>query len=200
MIHICVFSYFYIFKEAILFTHEDVFAPDIKVIKIPRLKSVDEYNDFILLTVYTPNSKGDLSRLNERTNKWDVLFKNYCDTLKEKKPLILCGDFNVIHTDKDIHQPEKHQGNIYAGYTYEERQRFTELIGSGYSDAFRMFNETSGNYTWWSYMHNARTKNIGWRLDYFLVDERVKEYITSSKILKEKMGSDHCPITLEVNI
>lgn len=162
--------------------------------------TVVEFNKFILLTVYTPNSKGDLSRLSERTDVWDIQFKEYCNQLKKQKPLILCGDFNVIHMDRDIHQPEKHQGNIYAGYTYQERQRFTELMSCGYTDAFRMFNDEAGHYTWWSYMHNARKKDIGWRLDYFLVDDALKPFINDSKILKEKMGSDHCPITLEINV
>ncbi len=159
-----------------------------------------EYNNFYLVTVYTPNSKGDLSRLKERTKDWDPLFKTYCNCLKLKKPVIICGDFNVIHQDIDIYQPEKHQGNIYAGYTIEERTTFTELLSSGYVDAFRKFNNNPGNYTWWSYMHNARTKNIGWRLDYFLVDTEIEKNIVDSTIESNILGSDHCPVSLSINV
>jgi len=159
-----------------------------------------EYSKFYLVTVYTPNSKGDLSRLSERTNEWDPLFKNYCNYLKNKKPVIICGDFNVIHQDNDIYQPEKHQGNIYAGYTMEERTSFTELLTSGYIDAFRKFNNNPGNYTWWSYMHNARSNNIGWRLDYFLVDISLEHKIIDSTIESNILGSDHCPISLQIDI
>lgn len=159
-----------------------------------------EYSSFYLVTVYTPNSKGDLSRLSERTNEWDPLFKLYCNNLNLYKSVIVCGDFNVIHQDIDIHQPEKHQGNIYAGYTHEERTTFTELLSSGYIDAFRKFNQEPNNYTWWSYMHNARTKNIGWRLDYFLVNKELEENIIDSTIEKQILGSDHCPITLNIDI
>ena len=157
-----------------------------------------EFETFQLVTVYTPNSKGDLSRLDERINIWDALFKIYCDELNQIKPLIICGDFNVIHQDIDIHKPEEHRGNIYAGFTDEERQSFTELLGYGYSDAFRMFNDKEGHYTWWSYMHGARNRNIGWRLDYFLVPDSLKKNTKSSEILKSVIGSDHCPITLNI--
>jgi exodeoxyribonuclease-3 len=165
-----------------------------------RITSV-EYNSFILVTVYTPNSKGDLSRLTERTTEWDPFFREYCNNLKiqHRKPIIICGDLNVIHQDIDIYQPEKHQGNIYAGYTMEERCSFTQLLSSGYIDAFRKFNTDPGNYTWWSYMHNARDKNIGWRLDYFLVDNEIEKNISNSTIENQIFGSDHCPITLSLN-
>ena len=159
-----------------------------------------EYSEFYLITVYTPNSKGDLSRLNERTTEWDPLFQTYCNFLKNQKPVIICGDLNVIHQEIDIHQPEKHQGNIYAGYTIEERTTFTQLLSSGYFDAFRKFNQEPNNYTWWSYMHNARTKNIGWRLDYFLVDSRFFSNTKDSTIEKDILGSDHCPISLNIII
>jgi len=159
-----------------------------------------EYTNFFLVTVYTPNSKGDLSRLQERTEEWDNLFKNYCNGLKFKKPVIICGDLNVIHQDIDIYQPEKHQGNIYAGYTIEERTTFTQLLSSGYIDAFRKFNNNPGNYTWWSYMHGARDRNIGWRLDYFLVDTSIEQCIVNSTIESNILGSDHCPIALHINI
>ena len=162
-----------------------------------RISAV-EYNDFYLVTVYTPNSKGDLSRLPERTNEWDPLFKTFCNNLKCMKAVIICGDFNVIHQDVDIYQPEKHRGNIYAGYTLEERTEFTKLLSSGYVDAFRKFNTEPGNYTWWSYMHGARDRNVGWRLDYFLVDISLEENIISSTIEKQILGSDHCPITLYI--
>ena len=157
-----------------------------------------EFSNFYLVTVYTPNSKGDLSRLSERTTEWDPLFRDYCNSFKCIKPVIICGDLNVIHQDIDIYQPEKHQGNIYAGYTFEERSEFTQLLSSGYIDAFRKFNNNPSNYTWWSYVHNARTKNIGWRLDYFLVDESLQKDVIDSSIESHIMGSDHCPITLNI--
>lgn len=160
--------------------------------------TVVEFNDYFLVTVYTPNSKADLSRLVERVQVWDMLFREYCNQLKETKPVVICGDLNVIHQDIDIHQPEKHPGNVYAGFTNEERASFTQLLSCGYVDAFRLFNNEPCNYTWWSYMHNARKKNIGWRLDYFLVSTKLKCKIINSEIMNDIYGSDHCPISLEL--
>jgi exodeoxyribonuclease-3 len=159
-----------------------------------------EFKEFILVTVYTPNSKGDLSRLTDRTTQWDPLFRDYCNDLKTHKPVVICGDLNVIHQDIDIYQPENHQGNIYAGYTVEERSSFQALLDSGYEDAFRLFNNKPGQYTWWSYLHNARSKNIGWRLDYFLIDSRIVQCCNNSSILNKVLGSDHCPITLFLDL
>lgn len=158
-----------------------------------------EYPDFILITVYTPNSKGDLSRLPERVSQWDPLFRDYCNDLRSFKPVVVCGDLNVIHEDIDIYQPEKHKGNVYPGYTVQERSEFRKFLHTGFLDAFRMFNKDPHNYTWWSYMHKAREKNIGWRLDYFLLDTNLAHMCTSSTIEKNIMGSDHCPITLTIN-
>ena len=162
--------------------------------------TIAEFENFILLTVYTPNAKADLTRLEYRVNEWDMLFREYCNQLNVIKPLIMCGDFNVIHQDIDIHQPEKHPGNIYAGFTNEERSSFTQLLSCGYIDAFRLFSNEPCNYTWWSYMHNARKKNVGWRLDYFLVSNIFKTKIINSEILNEIYGSDHCPISLNINV
>jgi len=159
-----------------------------------------EFPEFFLITVYTPNSKQDLSRLAERTNEWDPLFRDYCNSFKSSKPVIICGDLNVIHQEIDIYQPEKHKGNVYAGYTTQERDSFGCLLSSGYIDAFRKFNKEPHNYSWWSYMNNAREKNIGWRLDYFLVDTTIESLCTKSDICKDILGSDHCPITLDIDI
>lgn len=158
-----------------------------------------EYEEMYLVTVYTPNSKGDLSRLEERTKKWDTQFREYCNNLKEVKPVVICGDLNVIHQEIDINCPEKHLGNKYAGYTMEERAEFTKLLSCGYFDAFRKFNKSAGNYTWWSYISNARQNNVGWRLDYFVVDDLLNMNCTNSTIERDIMGSDHCPITLTLN-
>jgi len=158
-----------------------------------------EFDKYILLTVYTPNSKADLSRLDERVNDWDVKFCSYCDYLKSIKPLIICGDLNVCHKDIDIYEPEKHRSNVYAGFTNEERTSFSRIIEQGYFDAFREFHNEGNNFTWWSYYKDCRTRNIGWRLDYFLVDNLLKQYCTNSIINKEIYGSDHCPISCNFN-
>ena len=154
-----------------------------------------EFKDFYLVNTYVPNVKRDLSRLNYRM-VWEDDFKKYLKKLEKNKPVIVCGDFNVAHTEMDIKNAKANRGN--AGFTDEEREKFTELLNSGFTDTYRYFNpnKTDG-YSWWSYMGKAREKNIGWRLDYFLVSNKFIDNIKKSEILSEVFGSDHCPILLE---
>ena len=156
-----------------------------------------ELQDFYLVTVYTPNSKRDLSRLNYRQKEWDVDFLTYLKELEKIKPIIFCGDLNVAHKEIDLKNPKTNKRN--AGFTNEERQGFDNYIKAGFIDTFRMFNSDEGHYTWWSYMFSARAKNIGWRIDYFCVSQIIKEKVKKSIILPETMGSDHAPILIEIN-
>ena len=155
-----------------------------------------EYPEFYLVNVYVPNVKRDLSRLEERM-KWENLFKEYLLKLNEKKPVITCGDFNVAHEEIDLKNPKSNIGN--AGFTYEERGKMTELQAAGFIDTFRYYNkDVTDAYTWWSYMSDARARNIGWRIDYFLVSERFINKVTNTMIYKDVYGSDHCPIGIEI--
>ena len=155
-----------------------------------------ELKNYYLVTVYTPNSKRDLSRLSYREKEWDVDFLKYIKEKEKKKPVIFCGDLNVAHKEIDLKNPKTNKRN--AGFTEEERRGFDNYIESGFVDTFRMFNNEAGHYTWWGYMFNARTKNIGWRIDYFCVSQKIKTKIKKSIILPEVMGSDHAPILIEV--
>jgi exodeoxyribonuclease-3 len=155
-----------------------------------------ELNNYYLITVYTPNSKRDLSRLNYRNKEWDVDFLNYLKKLEKKKPVVFCGDLNVAHNEIDLKNPKTNKKN--AGFTLEEREGFNNLVDSGFVDTFRMFNSEEGHYTWWSYMFNARARNIGWRIDYFCASNIIKNKITKSIILPEVLGSDHAPILIEI--
>ena len=155
-----------------------------------------EFTNYYLITVYTPNSKRDLSRLDYRSKEWDKDFLKYLKKLDKVKPVIFCGDLNVAHKEIDLKNPKTNHKN--AGFTDEERQGFTNYINSGFVDTFRNFNKEEGHYTWWSYMFQARKKDIGWRIDYFCVSERLMNRVTNSKILKSILGSDHCPVMLEV--
>lgn len=155
-----------------------------------------EYPEFYLVNVYVPNVKRDLSRLDERM-KWEDLFKEYLLKLNEKKPVITCGDFNVAHEEIDLKNPKSNIGN--AGFTYEERGKMTELQAAGFIDTFRYYNkDVTDAYTWWSYMFDARAKNIGWRIDYFLVSERFIDKVINTMIYKDIYGSDHCPVGIEI--
>ena len=155
-----------------------------------------EFDKFYMVNVYTPNSQRELTRLEYR-QKWEDDFRNYLKKLDSKKPVIVCGDLNVAHKEIDLKNPKTNRGN--AGFTDEEREKFTMLLESGFVDSFRyLYPDKENEYTWWSYMMKAREKNIGWRIDYFIVSERVKDKIKDAKILSEVMGSDHCPVTLEI--
>ena len=155
-----------------------------------------EFDKFYLINVYVPNVKRDLSRLDYRM-VWEDDFKSYLKTLEEKKNVIVCGDFNVAHTEQDIKNAKANIGN--AGFTYEERGKFNELLNSGFTDTFRHFYpEKEGCYSWWSYMFHARENNVGWRIDYFLVDNEHVDKVKSASIYSETLGSDHCPIGIEI--
>ena len=153
-----------------------------------------EYEKFILVTVYTPNAQRELTRLEYRM-AFEDCFRAYLTELRGKKPVIVCGDMNVAHRPIDLKNPKPNIGN--AGFTYEERGKFSELLASGFIDTFRHFYpEQEGAYSWWSYMYHARENNAGWRIDYFLADERLEDMLVDSRILAEVQGSDHCPVEL----
>lgn len=156
-----------------------------------------EFEDYYLVNEYVPNVKRELTRLDYRM-VWEDDFRRYLKKLEEKKPVIVCGDFNVAHTEMDIKNAKSNIGN--AGFTYEERGKFTELLAAGFIDTFRYKNpDVSDRYTWWSFMNNARGRNIGWRIDYFVVSEALKDRITDTIIYDEVLGSDHCPIGLVID-
>lgn len=155
-----------------------------------------EYNNFYLVTVYTPNVKRDLSRLDYRM-KWEDVFKNYLKTLELNKPVIMCGDLNVAHEEIDIKNAKANIGN--AGFTYEERGKFSELLNDGFIDTFRyLYPDKKDAYSWWSYIGKARINNVGWRIDYFLVSDALKNKINNAYIYSDVSGSDHCPIGLDI--
>lgn len=156
-----------------------------------------DYDSWYLVNVYTPNAKRGLTRLQYR-QKWDNDFLKYVNKLQEQKPVIFCGDLNVAHKEIDLANPKSNERN--PGFTIEERNGFDNLLAQGFIDTFREFNSKGGNYTWWSYMFNARAKNIGWRIDYFLTSNSLKRKLLSSCIMPEIPGSDHCPVKLEINI
>ena len=157
-----------------------------------------ELDSFFLITVYTPNSQDGLRRLEYRM-KWEDDFRAYLKKLEEKKPVIVCGDLNVAHREIDLKNPKTNRKN--AGFTDEERAKFTTLLDSGFTDTFRYFYpEQEGIYSWWSYRFKAREKNAGWRIDYFLASASLNEKLCSAKIHTEIFGSDHCPVELEVDL
>ena len=156
-----------------------------------------EFNDFYFITEYVPNVKRDLSRLDYRM-KWEDDFRAYLKKLECNKPVVVCGDFNVAHTEIDIKNAKANIGN--AGFTYEERGKFTELLSNGFVDTFRYFNKDLIKYSWWSYMGKSREKNIGWRIDYFVISENIINKASNAIIYDEIMGSDHCPIGLDIDL
>lgn len=157
-----------------------------------------EYENFYFVTCYTPNSKRELLRLDYRM-VWEDAFLNYIEGLKATKPVIFCGDLNVAHQEIDLKNPKTNRRN--AGFTDEERGCFTKLLDKGYIDTFRYFYpDMTGVYSWWSYMFKAREKNAGWRIDYFVVSENLKERLVDAKIHTEILGSDHCPVELEIDL
>ena len=157
-----------------------------------------EFEDFYHLTVYTPNSQSENARLDYRM-EWEDDFRDYVNELDKVKPVIITGDLNVAHNEIDLKNPSTNRRS--AGFTDEERGKMTELLASGYIDTFRYFYpEKTGAYSWWSYRFKAREKNAGWRIDYYIVSERLKERLVSADIHSDVMGSDHCPVELDINI
>ncbi len=155
-----------------------------------------EYENFFLVNCYTPNSGRGLPRLDYRKT-WDKLFLKYLKSLN--KPIILCGDLNVAHTEIDLANPKSNY-NKTAGYTQVEIDGFNILLQAGYIDTFRIFTKETGNYTYWGMWNNLRQRNVGWRIDYFLISKNIKSKVKSSKIMPEVLGSDHCPISMEINL
>ena len=156
-----------------------------------------EYENFYLLNVYTPNSQRELTRLDYRMT-WEDALRNYMMELDKVKPVIYCGDLNVAHEEIDLKNPKTN--HFSAGFTDEERGKFTELLASGFSDTFRSLYPDKIEYSWWSYMFQARQKNVGWRIDYFVVSNRILDKVKEAKIHTEIMGSDHCPVSIEIDI
>jgi exodeoxyribonuclease-3 len=157
-----------------------------------------EFKDFYVVTVYTPNSKDDLSRIPLRHKKWDPAFLEYIKQLDKKKPVIFCGDLNVAHTEDDLARPKENIGK--KGFTTEEREGIDQIIRQDFIDTFRLFTQGNGHYTWWSHFANARARNIGWRIDYIFVSKPLKQKVTKALIHPKVLGSDHCPIELEINL
>lgn len=154
-----------------------------------------EMEEYYLITVYTPNSQDELKRLDYRM-QWEEAFRTYMMELDKKKPVIVCGDLNVAHQEIDLKNPKTNRRN--AGFTDEERDKMTTLLNSGFTDTFRYLYPEQETYSWWSYRFKARERNTGWRIDYFLVSDRLKEQIKDAKIHTEIFGSDHCPVELEL--
>ena len=155
-----------------------------------------EYDGFFLVTCYTPNAQRELARLDHRL-KWDDAFRDYLIRLDAVKPVIICGDLNVAHQEIDLKNPASNRGN--AGFSDEERSSVSKLLSCGFTDSFRkLYPDTTGAYSWWSYMYHARANNAGWRIDYFLVSDRLAGNITATPIYSDVMGSDHCPVGLSL--
>ena len=157
-----------------------------------------EFNDYFFVTCYTPNAQRELARIDHRL-QWDEAFRNYLVQLDKIKPVVICGDLNVAHKEIDLKNPSANRGN--AGFSDEERESFEKLLECGFTDSFRHLHpDVTGAYTWWSYMFNARKNNAGWRIDYFLVSERISSKINAAPIYTEVLGSDHCPVGLEIDL
>jgi exodeoxyribonuclease III len=157
-----------------------------------------EFQTFWLVNVYTPNSKPDLSRLPLRDKQWDPAFLAYCLELEKDKPVIFCGDLNVAHTPDDLANPKANEGD--HGYTKEERAGVDKMIAAGYVDTFRLFTQGNGHYSWWSNFGNARARNVGWRIDYWFVSQKLASKVKAATIHPGIKGSDHCPVVLDINI
>lgn len=156
-----------------------------------------EFDGFFLVNVYTPNSKRELERLPYR-QRWDADFLKHVKSLEKKKPVILCGDLNVAHKEIDLARPKDNRRN--AGFTDEERVGFDNIVNADFIDSFRVFNKEPGNYTWWSYFNRARDRNIGWRIDYFCLSKSLKPSLKKASILPDVQGSDHCPISIDIEL
>lgn len=159
---------------------------------------VAEFKDFFLVNVYTPNSKPDLSRLDLRHKTWDPKFLNLLKDLEMKKPVITCGDFNAAHQNIDLARPDANHKN--AGFTDEEREGISNILASGFIDTFRFLHPNSERYTWWSHWGNARANNVGWRIDYFFISATLRKKLVGAEIYESVFGSDHCPISIELNL
>jgi exodeoxyribonuclease-3 len=157
-----------------------------------------EYDKFYLVTVYTPNAKDDLSRIPLRHKFWDPAFLAHCLELEKHKPVIFCGDLNVAYTELDLARPKPNEGK--KGFTKEERSGFRAFLDAGYVDTLRLFKEGNGHYTWWSNFGGARERNVGWRIDYFLVSPALRDKVKAADIHPDVMGSDHCPVSLELDL
>lgn len=155
-----------------------------------------EYRDFWLVTVYTPNVKNDLSRLPYRHREWDPQFLAHVRKLEETKPVVFCGDLNVAHKEIDLARPKQNVGN--AGFTDEEREGMDNIVNAGFIDSFREFNQEGGNYSWWSFRAGARQRNVGWRIDYVCTSSSLKKRLKDAFILSDVLGSDHCPVGIEL--
>jgi exodeoxyribonuclease-3 len=150
------------------------------------------------VTVYTPNAKDDLSRVPLRHKQWDPAFLAYCKQLEASKPVVFCGDLNVAHTEDDLANPKPNRGK--KGFTDEERSGFQAFLDKGFVDTFRMFKQGNGYYTWWSHFAKSRERNVGWRIDYFLVSDSLKDKVKAADIHPQILGSDHCPISVTLDI
>src|ERR1700688_1645569 len=156
-----------------------------------------EFAKFYAVTVYTPNAKDDLSRLELRFKHWDPAFLAYCKQLEKTKPVIFCGDLNVAHTELDLANPKPNRGK--KGFTDEERRGFRYLLDAGFVDTFRLFKQGNGHYTWWSPFANSRARNVGWRIDYVLVSQGFRGAVQSADIHADVLGSDHCPVSITLD-
>ena len=156
-----------------------------------------EFEHFYVSTVYTPNAKDDLSRIPMR-QQWDPAYLTYMQELQQEKPVIFCGDFNVAHTEIDLARPKPNAGK--KGFTTQERSGFDAMLEAGFVDSFRLFTKESGHYSWWSQMGGARSRNVGWRIDYVMADQSLKSIIKRAQIHPDVMGSDHCPVSIELSL
>ena len=157
-----------------------------------------EFDKFFLVTVYTPNAKDDLTRVPLRHKQWDPAFLEYCQQLETIKPVVFCGDLNVAHTELDLANPKPNVGK--KGFTTEERAGFQAFVDAGFVDTLRIFKQGNGFYTWWSNFGGARERNVGWRIDYFLVSKALKDKVKAAEIHPQVMGSDHCPVSVELDL
>jgi len=157
-----------------------------------------EFEKFYVVTVYTPNAKDDLGRVKLRHENWDPAFLAHCKQLEKHKPVIFCGDLNVAHTELDLANPKPNIGK--KGFTNEEREGFQHFVDAGFVDTFRMFTQGNGHYTWWSHFANSRARNVGWRIDYFLVSAALRNSVKAAGIHADVMGSDHCPVSIEIGV
>lgn len=155
-----------------------------------------EFEEFIVATVYTPNSKGDLSRLELRYKHWDKAWLAYMKQLEQIKPVLFCGDLNVAHTENDLARPKDNIGK--HGFTNEEREGFDNFLAAGFKDTFRLFTKGNGHYSWWTHWANARARNVGWRIDYWLASSAMVDRVQAAAIHSEQTGSDHCPVSIEI--